>query len=220
MKILFSYDIDKDIENFILSARSLNNKEPTSFLKSYTKKYGKTLAPGKIRKFIHEYLDSNNIDIAAEMIRISTEWSKVENEFTKRAKAIFKTRNPARKIIIYLTTNNRCTYNRKDKYFFVYVKSKNTNLTIMHELFHFYTWEALSSNKTKLKISPHQYNEMKESLTELLNIEFHDMLDGSRDKGYPQHQKMRMFIKKNWQKIQNLPKLIETLLKTFYHITP
>jgi len=211
MKILFSYDIDKDVENFILSAKSLNNREPTILQKAYARKCGKLVLPDKVRRFILEHIAENKIDMVSEIAKVSKRWSQIEDKFTKRARTIFKVQNPARKIVVYLTTNSRCTYNMKKNYFFVYIKSKNTNLTIMHELFHFYTWKALSNKVNILKISPTEYNDIKESLTELLNLEFHDLLNGAVDKGYPQHRKIRMFIKESWQRNPNLEGLIKDL---------
>ena len=57
------------------------------------------------------------------------------------------------------------------------------------------------------------YNDIKESLTELLNLEFADLMKGKSDRGYPQHQKMRAEINKMWQIKKNIAEIIQQLAK-------
>lgn len=70
---------------------------------------------------------------------------------------------------------------------------------MMHELWHFYTWYSFGINEES-KIGAEKYNDIKEALTVLLNIECaHLWPEGVEDKGYPQHQELRGEIVKWWQ---------------------
>lgn len=80
----------------------------------------------------------------------------------------------------------------------------------MHELFHFYTWQAF--HKTLKKgFSEERYNDIKESLTELFNLEFADLMGGAKDKGYAQHKAMRDKIRAIWTKNKNIKNLVRQL---------
>ena len=66
--------------------------------------------------------------------------------------------------------------------------------SIMHELLHFYTLKAFAKRSEELGLTLMQYNDVKESLTVLLNTEFKDLMGDAVDNGYPQHQNMRVQI--------------------------
>ena len=74
----------------------------------------------------------------------------------------------------------------------------------MHELWHFYTWYSLGINQVE-KLGKEKYNDLKEALTVLLNVEFRDLLpEGIIDAGYPQHKELRDKILKFWEKDRNI----------------
>lgn len=69
----------------------------------------------------------------------------------------------------------------------------------MHELWHFYTWYKFGIAHQN-EIGSEKYNDVKESLTVLLNIVCQDILPtGAEDKGYPQHQETRKKIIGLWK---------------------
>jgi len=70
----------------------------------------------------------------------------------------------------------------------------DTNRNIAHELLHFYTWYAFSEELEKKGVSKEKYNDVKESLTEVLNTDFSDLLR-EIDTGYPQHHDLRIQVK-------------------------
>lgn len=209
MKIEFNYGIDRDIENFTKTLNSVNSNEYTRFQKLFIKKYGTDFKEELIRQFIQERITST--DLTAKLAEIKKSWVDIQGNFIERAESIFGIKYPSL-ITVYLTTNQRCTYNIEQNYFFAYLNSKNTNLIIMHELLHFYTWQAFYNQLVEKGVSKEQYNDIKESLTELLNIEFPDLLNGSTDKGYPQHKEMRAKIRELWSKQKNLNNLVVSLI--------
>lgn len=207
-KVEFKYDFDKDVSNFIAGTRAKNSSKPTKLQQSYIDVYGSDYAEVKVREFLKSYIPKLSFGATKSIELVERDWRKIEEQFITRTEQIFGISYPTPEITAYLTTNQRCTYNIQENYFFVYFASKSPNRTIMHELFHFYTWHAFHDNLIKSGISESQYNDEKESLTELLNIEFVDLMEGAHDDGYPQHAEMRLKVKELWSKTKNLRKVV------------
>jgi len=147
-----------------------------------------------------------------EIVAVEERWKITEPIFVERVEKIFGISYPAPIITVYLTHNERCTYNIRQNYFFVRIGSEFSNNTIMHELLHFYTWHAFGKKLLDEGLSKLAYNDVKESLTELLNLEFSDLLNGKRDEGYPQNQEMRTKIREIWQVKKDISTLIQKLV--------
>lgn len=211
MRLYFSYSLDKDVENFLKGSQSVNNPKPTKLQNLYVEKFGEVLEVGKVRQFIESFIKANNIDVAARVEAVKTNWRSVEDTFIKRVEKIFGIQYPKETIEVFLTTNNRCTYNIRAGYFFVNLQSENTNAIIMHELFHFYTWQAFHKDLESNGVSEEQYNNIKESLTELLNVAFIDLMNGAEDKGYAKHKPMRDMVRELWEKDKNIKNLVRRL---------
>ena len=222
MNIEFRYNVEKDIENFIIVAKAKKIKISSLFLeekrflkyKMYFKKYGPILDKRELNEFISEYIASNKINVVKELKIIENRWTQVNKIFWSRAEKIFRTKLPNKQIIGYLTINNICGYNISDNYFFIALSDTRSNLTIMHELWHFFTWYSFGRNfKENNVISKEKYYDIKESLTEILNLEFKDLLGDQIDKGYSGHQKIREKIKELCMKHQSIKKVVDKLLK-------
>lgn len=214
MNITFKYDIDKDVENFVKSTKSVNSKEPTKLFLLFSGEFDKPTDINEldVKKFVEYYLQKNNINTQEKTDELQKRWDIVEGQSIARLERIFKIKYPANVVTAYLTTNERCTYNTKENYFFVNLNNAQSNRTVIHELFHFYTWYAIHEELTNKGVTAIQYNDIKESLTDLLNIEFKDLLDGAVDKGYPQHQDMRAKIRDLWKTEKDIKKLVLNLI--------
>jgi len=222
MNLDFKYNLKKDAENFITVAKIKKIEKNSFFLeekkffiyKLYFEKYNQNFNKDKLIDFIKNYIKENKIDINREIKRIKNKWFPVNRIFLERAEKIFKTKLPQKQITVYLTVSDICGYNINDSYFFVTLGSQHSNLTIMHELWHFYTWEVCGREfKKKNIISKEQYYDIKESLTEILNLEFKDLLGNVKDKGYLPHQEIRKKIRRHWSKEKDIRKVVENLLK-------
>lgn len=211
MKLHFDYNIDKDIENFINGTRAVNSKKPTKFQIAFSEMYGDNFEPEKVKVFIEEQDKINDFDANKEIVAVEERWKIAEPIFIERVEKIFDISYPAPIITVYLTHNERCTYNIEQNYFFVRIGSEFSNNTIMHELLHFYTWHAFGKKLLDEGLSKLAYNDIKESLTELLNLEFSDLLNGKPDTGYPQHQEMRAEVKKFWLDKKDVKSLVMLL---------
>ncbi len=211
MKLHFAYNIDKDIENFIKGTNATNSKKPTKFQISFSEKYGDNFETEKVKAFIEEQDKVSGFDANKEIVTVEARWKNAEPIFIERVEKLFGISYPASIITVYLTHNERCTYNIEQNYFFVRIDSEFSNNTIMHELLHFYTWHTFGKKLLDEGLSKLAYNDIKESLTELLNLEFSDLMNGKRDEGYPQHQEMRAIIKESWLIERKIPPIIEKL---------
>lgn len=211
MKLHFAYDIEKDIDNFIRGTNAVNSKKPTKFQILFSEKYGENFEPEKVKAFIEEQDEISSFDASKEIIAIEERWKIAERIFIERVETIFGISYPAPIITVYLTHNERCTYNIEQNYFFVRIGSEFSTNTLMHELLHFYTWHAFGEELLEEGLSKLAYNDIKESLTELLNLEFFDLMSGKQDVGYPQHQEMRAKIREMWEARKNIAEIIKSL---------
>lgn len=208
-KIELIYDIDRDVENWLKATKAVNNPNPTRMHMRFTEEMGNTFTKEKIKAFIEARKEEWG-GINDKLQAIEDEWLRISDRYFRKCKGIFGTVLPQNVIHVFLTTDNRATYSLQDGYFFLSVHAKSPNLTIMHELFHFYTWEIFHEEVESGRIDPLCYNNIKESLTVLLNEEFADLLAGAFDKGYPQHQEMRANILKNWRKTKEIRQVFDS----------
>ncbi len=68
LKLVFKYDFDKDVQNFIAGTRSKNSSKPTKFQQVYIDVYGTDYSEMKVREFI----EAHNLDIgfdAKELVK-------------------------------------------------------------------------------------------------------------------------------------------------------
>ncbi|MFH2013518.1 MAG: hypothetical protein ABIJ17_00940 [Patescibacteria group bacterium] len=207
MKLIFKYDIDKDIENYYIVSKSVNLSKRRD---EYEAKFGKILDNENLRKFINQITIENKINFEEIINKFENLWQPINDGFFDRIFKIFKINLPVNLITVYLTTNDRCGYSIENNYFFISAGTKCPKLTILHELFHFYTWYALGDDLKNKNINKKTYYDIKESLTEILNMEFSDLLDCT-DKGYPQHENLRVLVKNHWLNTKNIK-------ETFYGV--
>lgn len=212
MKLHFTYNIEKDIENFINGTRAVNSKKPTKFQIAFSEKYGDNFETEKVKEFIEEQDAITGFDVNKEIVVIEKRWKIAEQVFINRVEKIFDISYPTPIITVYLTHNERCTYNIEQNYFFVRIGSEFSTNTIMHELLHFYTWHAFGKKLLDDGLSKLAYNDIKESLTEILNLEFSDLMGGKLDSGYPQHQEMREKIRNLWPAKKNIFLMVQDLI--------
>lgn len=206
MKLNFQYDKEKDIWCLLSRGKSSDNADSTTKVyETLTAHYGNNPTHEDTSRFIDAYILEKNISIEHYLERYQKEWNEISEEFQKRAERIFNVVLPDN-ITAYFTINNRCPYNIEENYFFV-TTTTSVRALIMHELWHFYTWYGLGADELQ-KRGAQKYNDLKESLTVLLNIECQDLLpEGMQDIGYPQHQETREKILRYWDKDKNIKNL-------------
>jgi hypothetical protein len=199
MKLNFEYNHIRDawcILNFGKTSSNSDYITESYKLLENNNKLDQKSAESFLDKYISEnrYLPNKCVQIYKENFKI------IEQQYTEIAENIFGVKIDY-DITVCLTLNQRYPYGIEERLFFVpFPKDPSdiSNAVIMHELWHFYTWEKFNSQIKE--IGDEKYNIIKESLTVLLNIECkHLFLENETDKGYPQHQELRKQIIRWWE---------------------
>lgn len=199
MKLKFEYNKEKDIWCLLNKGKSSNNSPtPTRTYSELVSVYGENPDEKSTSLFIDQYFETGNYDVTEYIKKYKKEFEAISSEYQKIAEKVFGL--PLNeKITVYLTINNRCPYSIEEKWFFVSVSRNSPIRTIMHELWHFYTWQKFGADEEK-KIGAKKYNDIKEALTVLLNVECKHLLpEGAIDMGYQQHQELRNRILELWK---------------------
>lgn len=212
MKVVFEYSREKDIWCLVNYGKtSMNSSSTTKVYDLLVKGYGDTPLVENIAMFIDGYLATNNVDIDAYKSKYQSDWNSIADEYRKIAEDVFKI-HVDDTVTAYLTINTRSPYSIESNIFFVKIPSESVRKTIMHELWHFYTWYKFGVVWEE-KMGKEKYNEIKEALTVLLNVECKDLLPESvLDMGYPQHQELRAKILELWSKERDIEKLWSELI--------
>ncbi|MEK7665081.1 MAG: hypothetical protein AAB361_02995 [Patescibacteria group bacterium] len=207
MILRFKYNLEKDIYNYLAINGAKYKGGNSHALDYYFKKFPDGPTEDNLKKFIIEYVDYNHIDINQKLASIQEFWAKIEAKFINKMNRLFKINFPLEKIIAYLTTADRCTLG--SDYFFVAVFGHQQNKIIMHELLHFYTYIAFEKEFSQL--DEKQIYDVKETITELLNQEFSDLIKIS-ESGYPQHKELREKFRLFWREEKDIKKTVNRLI--------
>ncbi len=184
---------------------SHNIQSSTKAYEQLVLKYGESPTEEQASLFIDEYIIEKNISVERYLNKYQEEWDSIADEYYKRAEVIFGSSLP-QDVTAYFTINHNCPYSIPENYFFVTTTSSVRSI-VMHELWHFYTWYGLGTEQ-KEKLGHEKYNEFKEALTVLLNVEFADLLpEGLDDRGYTQHAELRAKILELWNIEKDIHKL-------------
>ncbi len=212
IKVTFTYNKDKDIWCLLSKGKSSNNAQtPTKVYGELVEMYGDTPTREETSTFIDLYMQRREIDVAGFAEACEKDWKLVEGAYHEKAEAVFGV-TLTDDFIAYLTVNTRCPYSIENKHFFVSVFSTSACRTAMHELWHFYTWQKFGSD-VEAQLGKQKYNDIKESLTVLLNSECADLLpEGITDDGYPQHAEMREKVASVWKETRDISKVWEACI--------
>ena len=207
MRLNFTYNREKDVWCLLNYGKSSNNSPlPTKMYQKLVTSFSENPTSENTGTFIDKYISENNIDIQKYIIDYQQNWEKISAEYQEIAEKIFKVTLP-KDITAYITINNRCPYNIENNLFFVSLYAGSSNHIAMHELWHFYTWYKFGKEWQE-KLGKQKYNDLKESLTALLNLECKNLLgEKTYDAGYPQHKELRESITKFWTKEKDIEKL-------------
>lgn len=211
MKIKFEYNRDKDVWCLLNKGKSSNNSPfPTRVYKELVASGGGNPNEKNTSEFIDQYINKNNYNIKKYIDDCESDFQIFSEEYTKIAERIFGV-SVDKDIKVYITVNNRCPYSIEENWLFVSISKESPIMTIMHELWHFYTWYKFGFYEEK--IGKQTYNDIKEALTVLLNVECKDLLpEGKQDNGYEQHKELREQILRLWSEDKDIEKLWDKIL--------
>jgi len=203
-RVIFDINIRRDAWNYYCAANS-NSKWGYDFSKIIRPEIVKKVR-GKKWERAKDYLfkmlkRSYSLDkkrMNENLKSIKSSWKKAENKYFQKLEKITRKKIYTKTFHCYITTIGRCPYNQKENWFMVNIFSTDTSTTIAHELMHL-QFHHYFEKEIRKKINEKQFQDLKEALTVLLNIEFKGILK-EKDKGYPLHKKLRNFIEKEWEK--------------------
>ncbi len=220
MKINFTFDKEKDLNNIWETC----NEKPTygcDFKKNLTqnildicedKNYKK--CNRELERTMNHIYNNSMVPLTIEFFKKS--WDKIEKEYFTRLEKITKRKIPFSEVNVYLTTAGRCPYNPHGKplHFFVnfFASIPYALATAGHELMHIHIHNTDYWTKIENEIGYDKTHDLKEALTELLNLEFKDLWIVD-DLGYPNHTKLRKYISRQWKKEKSFDKLINNSIK-------
>lgn len=207
MKINFEYNKEKDVWCLLTKGKSSNNSSsPTKVYEELVAEYGENPTSEETAVFIGKYIAEKQIDIQKLTEEFKDDWETIAGEYHKIAEKVFGLNLP-QEPTAYLTINTRCPYSIEGNYFFVSVSNQSARSTVMHELWHFYTWQKFGADVEE-RLGKQKYNDIKEAFTVLLNIECGDLFhQGAKDYGYPQHQDLRSKIVETWNESKDIEKV-------------
>lgn len=185
---------------------------PTRLFSGVTEKYGDTFSQDQLMGLVNQYLRDRNLDIDKAIERAEQKWGIIETEFVDIAETNFGIKLSGENYTCFLTLHDRCPYSLGENFFCTWIENKNPELTIMHELWHFYTWEKFGT-ETISRIGKERYEDLKEALTVLINIYCKDLLpEGGFDGGYKKHKELRDKILDLHSEGKSLDEIWETMV--------
>jgi len=220
MIVNFKFDKEKDLFNIW---RSCNYGKNYGY--DFTKKVSKStlkICENKEYEKVKKDLQKNRESIYKNPLKniliksVTESWGKIEKEYFRRLKKITKKEFPFKKINSFMTTAPMCPYspNKKIPYFYFQIFAGLPTIlhTAGHELMHIHLHNNGWWEKVEKTLGNKKTHDLKEALTELLNLEFHDLWI-VEDKSYPNHIKLREYIKKQWKKEKDFEKLTNNCIK-------
>ena len=184
-------------EDLLGKILKLDFSEANSITESYLKNHPKR----KYRKLI----------IKQELIALGNAWGKIEKSFFNILSHI--TNKPIYRddFKCFLTTGFMCPYNERENWFMVSMwhSLPFSITTICHELLHLQFLHYYRDYLEKKGLNDKQIEDIKESLTFLLNEPEFENIILSKDKGYPEHQRARQQLKKIWRENKTFSKFLD-----------
>lgn len=163
--------------------------------------------------FVEGIIKNKQIDMDSKIAKFEAEWRPHEERVQTVFSKMFSTPGTDQlkwspgNMTAYLTLAQRCPYNTNEKYYFLSIGSKSPIEISLHEIMHFYSHQLLQPKFVKAGI-PEKHQDFKEALTVLLNEKFGDIMEYD-DAGYPQHQKLRSWIKEQYSAGQSVVEITD-----------
>ncbi len=201
-EIISKYDIDKDWKNRWRAANSFTNgnwvksmpiedQEMVEKLKGLNEEETKKI----ITPYLEEKYQLNKEKMDEVVVKMTEYLNEQKAELFEAMEKLTRHSIDYELFTIYLTTLNRCPYSwQNGEIWMVDTKTeyrkRNWTGIFAHELLHMQTHKYYENVEPMSKLTPKQFNDLKESLTFLLNHEFKGV-DMRLDTWYPQHKELR-----------------------------
>jgi len=221
-KIKFGYNIEKDAWSWIVIAKAkdlwgLNLRDQIAHIPDeLLGRIEKTSFP-RAKKMAEEYIKNGSRKkykekvIFLEAQALEKSWRMVEEKYFKILSELTQKPIFTKEFGCYFTTGFMCPYNEKENWFMVSMwhSVPFSITTICHEIMHLQFLKYYKSYLKRKGLKTDQIENLKESLTFLLNEPEFEEIVLSQDYGYPEHEKLRTELKKIWFKNKDFKNLID-----------
>lgn len=220
-KVNFGYNLKKDAWSWVLIAQDknlwgLNWREQVAHIPDdLLKRIGKT-GFSRAQKIVEDYIKKDpkrkyqNKIMYSDIETLEKSWRIVEKRYFKLLAKITGKPIFADDLNCYITTGLMCPYNEKDGWFMVSMwhSIPFSITTICHEIMHLQFLHYYREYLRKRGLKKEQIEDLKESLTFLLNEPGFDQIILCPDTGYPAHRELRKKLKSIWSKNKDFRNLI------------
>ena len=221
-KVKFDYNLNKDAWSWVLIVKDrdmwgLNWRDQIAQISDELLEKIEKASFSRAQKIVENYIEKCskkeyiNKVMYSEMQALKKSWRIVEKKYFKILSKIMQRPIFRDKFSCYFTTGFVCPYNDKENWFMVSMwhSIPFSITTICHEIMHL---QFLHNYKNYLKnkgLKKNQIEDLKESLTFLLNESEFDKIILSQDNGYPEHHKLRGNLKNIWSKNKDFQNLLD-----------
>jgi hypothetical protein len=221
-RLNFDYDISKDAWSWVVIAKDkdlwgLNWRDEIGHISDELLEKIEKASFSRAQKIVREYIGKRptkqyrNKVMCYEMESLEKSWRIVEKKYFEILSKI--TNKPIFRdaFYCYYTTGLVCPDNEKENWFMVSMwhSTPFSITTICHEIMHHQFLHYYKNYLIKKGLKNNQVEDLKESLTFLLNEpEFNEIIL-CQDPGYPEHLKLRKELKNIWLKNKNFQNLID-----------
>ncbi|MDO8570066.1 MAG: hypothetical protein Q7R97_00585 [Candidatus Daviesbacteria bacterium] len=180
--------------------KKLLSKYPIDFQEQLQSAKNTKQAKVIIRKYLKNNYKNNQLLYKQSAKLLTKVWKKEEKKIIEQLETLFNNKFPFEKITIFFTTAPICPYNYNKRWIAVVCKATpEIQINILkHELNHFMFYFYYS--ELKMTLTTEKFESLKESLTVFTNPE---------EQGYPNHQKLRAWLKSQKSPIPEILKSSE-----------
>jgi hypothetical protein len=215
-KINFNYDINKDSWSWVAIAKDKNlwgldwRNEiahiPDNLLNkilNFNFKKAETVTKQYIEK--NSRTKYKNEIIKIQIVALQKAWKIVEKKYFQDLESLLQKPIYLENFGCYFTTGLMCPYNEKENWFMVSMwhSIPFSITTICHEIMHLQFLHYYKDYLKKKGLENNQIEDLKESLTFLLNEPGFNKIILCQDNGYPEHKKIRDSLRKIWKNNKN-----------------
>lgn len=221
-RVQFSYNLPKDAWSWVSIAKDKNlwgldwKNETAHIPKELMSKILKSKF-SKAEKITRDYIKNNpqkvyrNAIIKTEIQALERSWGSVEDKYFKVLSEITQKPIFSNSFNCFFTSGFMCPYNEKENWFMVSMLHSLpfSITTICHEVLHLQFLHYYKSYLVRKGLTKDQIEDLKESLTFLLNEPEFNQIILVQDFGYPEHMKLRNKLRKIWLKNKDFQELLD-----------
>lgn len=226
IKIKFDYNLKKDAWSWVLIAKNkdmwgLNWRDQIAQISNELLKKIEKVSFSSAQKIVENYIEKDSKKeykskvLYFEMLALKKLWAIIEKKYFEILANITQKPIFTNEFSCYFTTGLVCPYDEKEKWFMVSMwhSTPFSITTICHEIMHLQFLYYYKNYLKKRRLKKDQIEDLKESLTFLLNEPEFDNIILFQDNGYPEHKELRKKLKNTWTKNKDFQNLVDEAIR-------